>query len=260
MVFNMNEWIKKSIELANSKGYLDNLFEVYPIIANLERELPEGTEKKIKGLVESNDKISMIKTLIGLEKFPIENPYIGSFRANEELLDKNPRIVDIIGKQLLSMGAENIIEGCKEPKKGSRQFGSIFQKWLPSLGFKILEISEFEKYPKTAFLGGSDEARKNYANKRLKCNLKEKGLDMLMKTKNDFIIGQAKFITTGGGAQDHQFNEAIRFVRSGKGNAIRVALLDGVVWFNNGYLRKIHKSDKNIFSSLLLKEFVESLG
>lgn len=246
--------------MANSNGYLDNLFEVYPIVTNPERELPDGIEEKVKEIVKNNDKINLMKILIELEKFPIENPYIGSFRANEELLYKNQRIVNMISKQLFSIGAESIIENCKEPKKGSRQFGSIFQKWLPNLGFKVLENSDFEEYSGNAFLGGSDKVRKNYANKGLKCNLKEKGLDMLMKLGRKFIIGQAKFITTGGGAQDNQFYEAIRFVEGNKGKAIRIAILDGVIWFNNGYLQKIKNCNRNILSSLLLKEFIESLG
>ncbi len=27
----MNEWVRKSIEIANSKGYLDRLSKVYPV-------------------------------------------------------------------------------------------------------------------------------------------------------------------------------------------------------------------------------------
>lgn len=40
----MNEWIEKSIKLANSKGYLDSLLEIYPITPNNERHLPDGAE------------------------------------------------------------------------------------------------------------------------------------------------------------------------------------------------------------------------
>lgn len=247
------------MELANSLGYLDNLFSVYPLFTNPERELPKEVEEIIRDLVKKREKKKLVKILINLEKFPIDNPYVGSLKANEELIDKNPKIVDMIWEQLFSMGANGVIKACKTPKKSSRQFGAIFQKWAPSLRYKILEETEFERYSGTAFLGGSDRVRKNYANKKLNCNLTEKGLDLLMKINSKFVIGQAKFITTGGGAQDNQFNEAIRFVNNDEGNASRIAILDGAIWFIEGYLEQIKETDRNILSALLLGEFIESM-
>ncbi len=41
----MNKWIKESIELANSKAYLDELFDVYPIEVGEIREISEEVEK-----------------------------------------------------------------------------------------------------------------------------------------------------------------------------------------------------------------------
>jgi len=255
----MNEWIEKSVKMANSPGYLDNLFRVYPLLINPERELPKETEEMIIKLVKKKEKKKLIKILIELEKFPIDNPYVGSLRTNEELIDKNPKIVDMICEQLFSMGANGVIRGCKTPKKSSRQFGAIFQKWVPSLKHKILEGTEFEKFSGVAFLGGSDATRKNYANKKLNCNLREKGLDLLMKINGKFVIGQAKFITTGGGAQDNQFYEALRFVNSDRGKATRIAVLDGVIWFSTGYLEEIKETNRNILSALLLGEFIKSM-
>ncbi|MEM2796079.1 MAG: hypothetical protein QXR15_02180, partial [Candidatus Hadarchaeales archaeon] len=218
----MNEWIKKSKKLAKEKGYLDKLFNVYPAFPSPEREISEVEEKAIRNAVENKNKTCLIKILLKAEKFPIDHPFVGCFKENESLINKNPRIVDIIGEQLLALGANGIIKGCKAPKKISRRFGGMFHKWINTLGYKVAySENEFDKCEGIAILGGSDKTRKKYANLRLHCSLKEKGLDLLMKINNKFVIGQAKFITTAGGAQDNQFNEAIRFVSDDKGNAIR---------------------------------------
>ena len=43
----MNIWIEKSIELANQRDYLDQLFRVYPMANNLKRELKESTIEEL---------------------------------------------------------------------------------------------------------------------------------------------------------------------------------------------------------------------
>lgn len=254
----LNEWIKKSMKLAQSEGYLDGLTEIYPLISAPEREIPREIEEEIKKSIKKKDKINLMKTLFKLKKFPIENPYIGCLREDEKLIDKNPKVVDMIAEYLFSMGAEGIIKASKQPKKISRQYGPAFQRWLRSLGYKVLKPFEFETSRGIIFLGGSDKICGNYANKKLKCGPIEKGLDLLAKVNDKFIIGNAKFITVSGGAQDNQFSEAMRFVTEDRGNAIRIAILDGVVWFNGRYLRKIREANRNILSALLLKEFLES--
>ncbi|MGI6664531.1 MAG: hypothetical protein ACOX3W_03850 [Christensenellaceae bacterium] len=38
----MNYWTQLSIELANQRDYLDQLFQVYPMANNIRRDLPSG--------------------------------------------------------------------------------------------------------------------------------------------------------------------------------------------------------------------------
>lgn len=45
----MNEYLKKSIELANNHDYLDRLYSVYPIANNIRRNI---NSEKIKELME----------------------------------------------------------------------------------------------------------------------------------------------------------------------------------------------------------------
>jgi hypothetical protein len=44
----MNEWIRKSIKIANSTDYLDKLHEVYPVAHEVQRDLPEEMKKKVE--------------------------------------------------------------------------------------------------------------------------------------------------------------------------------------------------------------------
>lgn len=43
---NMNEWTQKSVDLTNQEDYLDQLFNVYPIIQNPIRPIDEIKKRK----------------------------------------------------------------------------------------------------------------------------------------------------------------------------------------------------------------------
>ena len=44
----MNIWVKRSIEIANSHGYLDKLSEIYTPTVEERREIPDNAKHKIK--------------------------------------------------------------------------------------------------------------------------------------------------------------------------------------------------------------------
>jgi hypothetical protein len=70
----MNKWVEKSIVLAGKPGYLDKLYEIYPIQRGVARELDRPTLKKIKAACRSKNKITLIKTLLaGVELFPVKD-------------------------------------------------------------------------------------------------------------------------------------------------------------------------------------------
>ena len=112
-----------------------------------------------------------------------------------------------------------------------------------------------------AFLSGRNGEKTHYANRELGCNL-SKGIDLLAKAGGNYIIGEAKFLTDSGGHQNAQFEDALRLVRGEDGRAIRIAVLDGVVWIsgNTKMFKTVSELEKNIMSALLLKDFLESLG
>ena len=94
----------------------------------------------------------------------------------------------------------------------------------------------------------------------LGCNL-DKGIDLLAKAGNNYIIGEAKFITDYGQGQNNQVENALKLLWSKEGKAVRIAVLDGVVWIKGGtkMFRAVSGLNEVALSALLLKEFLESL-
>ncbi len=256
----MNKWIKKSIEIANSPGYLDKLGKIYVMNMNPERPLDGGIERSIREAFNNHDTKTLIKLLLEAEVFPVKDSYIGFIRADEKAIDQNPETVERIGDRLYGLGLEKLIQEATRPKETNRQLGSSFRSWLPSLVYPILEEDEFTKAKGIAFLAGSDKALKDYAVKHLGCRL-TKGIDVLFKKDDIYVIGEAKFLTTPGGEQDRGFDDASKFIKSRSGRAKRIALIDGYIWLktNKGLHSKIVKSNLDIFSALLLKDFIEVL-
>lgn len=256
----MNEWIRKSVEVANASKYLDRLHEVYPVIQEAEREIPQEIKSELKRIYNTKDDVALIKKLLELPKFPIKDPYVAFLRKKEIFLEYNPKTVHRIAETIRSKGFEAMMEGIGEPKVFSRQIGPIFKRWLPKLVYPILPESEFETSKGIVFLQGSNGELMNYANERLGCDL-DKGPDFLAKVRNNYVIGEAKFLTDCGGGQYNQFEDALRLLRGNKGKAIKIAVLDGVVWIKDRtkMYRTVIQLEKTALTALLLKDFLESL-
>ncbi len=257
----MNKWIQESIGLANAPGYLDNLTQVYPVTREAKRELSSDIRAQLKAAYDERDGAKLVRALLELDKFPIKDPYVAFLRKRDVFIDYNPNVVDRLAQTLLSMSFDELIGGCEEPKEFNRQIGTLFRNWLPKLGYPFLFEEEFDKHGGIAFLAGSNGEKTHYANRVLGCNL-SKGLDLLAKAGSNYIIGEAKFLTDSGGHQNAQFEDALRLVRGKDGRAIRVAVLDGVVWIrgNTKMFKTVSEleKEKNIISALLLKDFLES--
>jgi len=162
------------------------------------------------------------------------------------------------------MGFDNLIIGASRAKTPSRQIGQLFRKYLHKLGYPVLPRDKFLKNKKIAILDGGDEALMKFAKEELGYK-GQKGLDLVLKIDNKFIIGEAKFISMSGGTQDKSFREGISFVKHKSKKAIHIAILDGVVWLIKKnkkptlYETTINlKNNQIAFSALLLKEFIKS--
>lgn len=254
----MNKWIAKSIKLANSKGYLDKLFAVYPIELGTDREISEEIKIKVRKAFKDKNRIDLIRALLELPRFPVDDPYIASLRKYPHLLEKNPQTLKRISGKMLSMSATKILKLASKSKSPSRQFGHTFKKWLLKIKYPFLEEEKFKIYKGVAFLRGSDKQLKQFAVRELKLKRLSRRPDFILKIKNKFILGEAKFLTDYGGTQNNQLDGALKITWIKDDNIIGVAVLDGIVWFqNNSYMHKAIKKSKGVvLSALLLKQFI----
>jgi len=259
----MNEWTLKSIKLVNEEdGYLDKLHEVYPVTLGSPRPLTADERTDLKALFDAGKDKELLEKLLGRKKFPIKDPYVAFFRKNPGAIVKNPRTVRRITKTLHDMGFAKMVEGLETPKEFNRTIGQLFRHFLPKLGYKVLPLEEFEACEETCVLDAGDAELKTYANNRLKCKVR-KGLDGIIRKGNKFVIIEAKFLTDMGGHQNAQMEDGMRLIENKGGNAIRLAVLDGVVWLdgNNKMINRVRglADDQIALSALLLKDFIDSL-
>ncbi|MFZ5559492.1 MAG: hypothetical protein ACOZAL_01730 [Patescibacteria group bacterium] len=257
----MNKWVKKSIDLANSRGYLDKIFEVYPIELGDIRGVSKELIIKFRKAFKNKNKKDLIRTLLKFPKFPIDDPYIASLRRHPHLLEKNPRTIKRIGERLLSIKINTILRLATKPKSPSRQLGNSFENWVHTIDYPFLEEEKFKSYSKIAFLKGSGVKLKQFAIRELEVKRLTRRPDFILKVKNKFIIGEAKFLTDYGGTQNNQFDGAVKMTKIRKPRAIGIAVLDGIVWFkSNAYMHRAVKKQRGIaLSALLLRKFIEEL-
>lgn len=257
----MNEWVSKSIELANAPGYLDRLHAIYPVIPEVTRPLPVATLQRLAEVYAVGDDQELVRTCLLLPKFPVKDPYVAFLRKREKFLEQNPQTVHRLAQRIRALGYEGLMIAVEEPKEFNRQMGTLFKRWLPSLGYPFLEVHELERYLGIAFLQGSDRQLLEFANRVLGCSL-TKAPDWVAKVGRRYAVGEVKFLTDYGGHQYAQLEDALRFLRGRKGRAVRVAVLDGVVWIRGGskMYRTVCQLEEPALSALLLSDFLETLG
>lgn len=260
----MNKWLEFSIEYANQRSYLDDLFQVYPTIPEGIREIDTTKWKEIELSFEERDNERLIRYLLKLDLFPIKDSYIAYLKRDSSAILRNPRTINRICGRLYEMGLDKIFERCSEPKETNRQIGPMFRSWLKkkSLGIEPIPLEEFLSNDKDAILDAGDIAMMNFAKKYLGYN-HNKGLDFIARFNKQFVIGEAKFLTDFGGHQNAQFNDAISLIKAENVNAIKIAILDGVLFIKGK--GKMYKSitetyqNENIMSALVLRDFLYQL-
>lgn len=260
----MNNWTKLSIEYANQKSYLDDLFQVYPTIPEGIRDIDKGIWDEIEETFKTKDNSKLIEALLKLEFFPIKDSYIAYLKRDKKAIDRNPRTINRICGRLYEMGLNRIFKRCSEPKETNRQIGPMFRNWLKnkSLGIEPITLKEFMKNDKDAILDAGDSQMMNFAKEHLGYS-HNKGLDFVARFNKKYVIGEAKFLTDFGGHQNAQFNDAISTIQAEGVNAIKIAILDGVLFIKGK--NKMYKAitetykDKNILSALVLREFLYQL-
>ncbi|MBX4187415.1 MAG: restriction endonuclease [Candidatus Doudnabacteria bacterium] len=261
----MNQWVEKSIILAGEPDYLDKLHTVYPMEVSAFREIPKEILEQLRVLIESKNHNKLVKLLISLLKkkmivFPIKDSYVAFLKENPKSIEINPQTVKRIGERVIKMGYEEMIKNSSQPKETNRQIGPLFRRWIKKLNYPILREQEFLNYRGIAFLEGSDTSLKNFSNREFKTRLK-KGLDLILKVNELYVIGEAKFLTSYGGHQNAEFNDPLGLLRVNDKKVTKIAVLDGVVWIpsRNQMHSRITKEKGPAFSALLLNDYIRSL-
>lgn len=260
----MNQWINYSIEYANQRSYLDDLFRVYPTIPNGIRDINNDIWEEVEKSFNSQNNKELIKNLLRLEKFPIKDSYIAFLKLDSNSIDRNPKTVDRISGIIYEMGISKLWEKCSEPKETNTQIGPMFKRWIDkkSLGIKPVSEKEFLSNNENAILKGSDIELNNFARTHFGYQ-KQKGLDFLGRFNNKYIIGETKFITAIGGNQNNSFTDVISTLNSNVNDAICIGIIDGIPWIKDKsrYYEEITNSysEYNIMSSLVLREFLNSI-
>ena len=266
----MNYWTMLSVDFAQQRNYLDELYKVYPIMPNMRREISKSSEEKVREAFEKNNNVMLVKELLKLDLFPIKDSYVAYLKKDKSAIDRNPQTINRIAGTLFQMGIEEIINKCTEPKETNRQIGPMFKRWLDTgaIGVPILRDAEkFLNYNDNCIFNVSDAEMEKFAKKYLGFK-REKGIDFIAKFNNKYVIAEAKFITDMGGHQNAQFDDAVRTMQSSfedkivANEVIPIAIMDGVLYIKGNH--KLYRYLENhkeqiIISSLLLREFLYSL-
>lgn len=260
----MNHWTQLSIEYANQRSYLDDLFTVYPTIPEGIRELEPTLWHQIEEAFAQQDNHALLRHLLHLPLFPLKDSYVAYFKRDPSAIARNPATVARLCGRLYEMGLSTIYTRCSEPKETNRQIGPLFRRWLQkkALGLQPVGLEEFLHSTDNAVLDGGDAESLHFARTYLNYH-HPKGLDFVGRFNGKYVIGEAKFLTDFGGHQNAQFNDAIALLQAEGVKAVTVAILDGILYIqgNNKMYRALTTTlkDANILSSLVLREFLYQL-
>ena len=260
----MNPWTALSIEYANQKSYLDDLFQVYPTIPDGIREIDEGIWDKVQTAFRKKKNEELLRELLKFDLFPIKDSYVAYLKRDKTSIERNPRTVNRICGRLYELGLDKLYERCCEPKETNRQIGPMFRNWLrkKSLGIAPIGLEQFTANQKDAVLDGSDQSMMDFARKELNYQ-RDKGLDFIGRFNGKYVIGEAKFLTDFGGHQNAQFSDAISTITTRGVKAVTVAILDGVLYIKgkNKMYKQITETynQHNIMSVLVLRNFLYQL-
>jgi len=257
----MRHWTNLSIEYANQRNYLDDLFRVYPTIPEGIRDIDKNAWKSVERSFENKNDAELIRNLLALDLFPIKDSYVAYMKRDQSAINRNPLTISRLCGRLYEMGLNKIFEKCSEPKETNRQIGPMFRNWIKSgaLNLTIMNSLEFSTTKDNGILDAGDAELMSFAREHLNYR-HNKGLDFICRINNQYVIGEAKFLTDFGGHQNAQFNDAISIVTLEGVDAITVAVLDGVLYIQGR--NKMHRDllefgkNYNIMSALVLREFI----
>src|SRR5262245_22085232 len=100
----MNAWMQLSIDYANQRRYLDDLFHVYPTIPDGIREVNGERWQQVEAAFDARDNSALLRTLLSLDLFPIKDSYVAYLKRDHEAIARNPATVARLCGRLYEMG------------------------------------------------------------------------------------------------------------------------------------------------------------
>jgi hypothetical protein len=262
----LNEWVRRSLELFETTPYLDNILEVYPLQTARPERLDDRLKRRIISAHQARRTRELIDILQNEVKFPYDEPLWYLLKNIQGCLNNNPQQIQRIADSLYAMTAEETVIRLESAPKLNTQMGPMFTNWLRE-NFDLLEIDDFRRSTEGIFvLNSSEEIGKTFINEELHQDL-DKRPDLVAKVGTRYIVGEAKWVGSPGGNQNKQVVEVINLCRNQRGNVIRVGIIDGFPWavhkadggiINDKTCVQVQESDYDIISSLLLEDYLNS--
>jgi len=255
----MNEWSNKTLELVTKKNYLDQLQAIYAHEEG-ERDVSDEVLNSIRKAYKGRDEESLLSQLLGLEKFPYKDSYVGFLRKDRAAIKRNPEAVKRICDRLYAMGIESVISGVTQSKEANTRRGPQFSNWIKK-NFKVVDLDAFKKSTSGIVILGSGELEaRDFCNKTLGIGISKRP-DIVAKSGKKYVVGEAKFLSSTGGNQGRAFDDGIHLASNASGSAYKIFVLDGIHWIERGsdQFKRIDHSTASIFSILLLKKFLSSV-
>jgi hypothetical protein len=259
----VNYFTEQSIELANQRNYLDQLFSVYPLSPDSIREIDQRVWNRVETNFNNSNNVELFRALLDLDLFPVKDGYVPYFRRDRSAIERNPNTVNRICGRVRELGLDGLYEKCTQPKETNRQMGPLFRRWVESGTLGLFPVPEYEFMANNnnAILSGSDAQLMTFAQTHLGYT-RNKGVDFVARFNNKYIIGEAKFISDEGGHQNDQFLDAMTTLEEPTAaNVINIAILDGVLYIRSRKKMYTEITTKNVpvMSALLLRDYLFSL-
>ncbi|GHU40396.1 hypothetical protein FACS1894190_07260 [Spirochaetia bacterium] len=90
----MGHWTELSIEYANQRSYLDELYRIYPTIPEGIRDINEDRWRNIEKSFNDGDNVSLITHLLYLDLFPIKDSYVAYLKHDSGAITRNPNTIN----------------------------------------------------------------------------------------------------------------------------------------------------------------------
>lgn len=260
----MNFFLKESIEYAQQRTYLDDLYSVYPTINNSIRDIDTKLWKEIETSYNNKDNVELMEKLLNIKSLSLINSNVANLDVITNAIRSNTKIANDIAVEARKIFLNDLFVKLSKSKNIKRQIGTMFSRWVAKTywGFPLMNYDDFCSTDSNAICLGTRNDMTDFAKGNL-CYTLDKDIDFLARIRGRYVIGNVEFFTDNGSNHIEQLNDAMAIVES-RTNAVKVAILDGAIYRKNNSktfkdIMEIY-SHNNIMSALLLRDFLYTVN